>query len=124
MKLENQCVSLELAKKLEELGFEQESYFYWCKCKYHGQYYFEIKTKKECGNKLVKKRILPKSKCSAFTLAEIGEFFIKGTWLNTFFHSSEVQISRGRQGVNFKSDKNETNARAKMLIYLKENNLI
>ena len=29
MKLENQVVSLELAKKLKELGFEQKSLFYW-----------------------------------------------------------------------------------------------
>ena len=29
MKLENQVVSLELAKQLKELGFEQESYFYY-----------------------------------------------------------------------------------------------
>lgn len=29
MKLENQVVSLELAKKLKELGVKQESFFYW-----------------------------------------------------------------------------------------------
>ena len=29
MKLENQVVSLELAKKLKELGVKQESLFYW-----------------------------------------------------------------------------------------------
>ena len=31
MKLENQVCSLELAKKLKELGVKQESLFWWCK---------------------------------------------------------------------------------------------
>lgn len=30
MELEKQVVSLELAKKMKELGFEQNSYCYWC----------------------------------------------------------------------------------------------
>ena len=29
MKIENQVCSLELAKKLKELGVEQDSYFFW-----------------------------------------------------------------------------------------------
>ena len=29
MKLEDQCISLELAKRLKELGAKQESLFYW-----------------------------------------------------------------------------------------------
>jgi len=30
MKLEDQVISLELAKKMKELGFERNSHFYWC----------------------------------------------------------------------------------------------
>lgn len=32
MNLENICISLENAKKLNEIGIEQQSYFYWEKC--------------------------------------------------------------------------------------------
>jgi hypothetical protein len=35
MPLENQVVSLELAKKLKELGMKQESLFYWCGNRVH-----------------------------------------------------------------------------------------
>ena len=45
MKLENQVVSLELAKQLKELGVEQESLFYWVKGKmeygYEGEWSIE-----------------------------------------------------------------------------------
>lgn len=34
MKLEDQVISLELAKQLKGLGFEQKSLFYWCKAKF------------------------------------------------------------------------------------------
>jgi hypothetical protein len=62
MKLEHQCVNLELAKKLKELGVEQESYFTW---EERGSGYAELFLSKgtSCAHKYY----------SAFSVAELGE---------------------------------------------------
>ena len=117
MKIEEQVTSLEVSKKLKELGVEQESYFYWVElqgypCFYRGD---ELEYK---GEKTY----------SAFTVTELGELF--------------KQISIIVSGYNVRMKKNycrylsynivkavfledtEANARGKMLIYLIEHNLI
>jgi len=72
MKLENQVVSLELAKKLKELGFKQESLFWWrvwndgrAEADYLGGY-----TPKELGEN---KEMEFEGFYSAYTVAELGE---------------------------------------------------
>ena len=112
MKLEKQVVSLELAKKLKELGVKQDSHFSW----------FEMNT----GKFELYHSGLPtsKSKFSAFTVAELGEML-----LIQFTILKGVQISdpRGRYSRLVKRlyiFEDEANARAKMLIYLLENDLI
>jgi len=135
MKLENQVCSLELAKKLKELGVKQESLFYWCE--YKDQFVIPIKTKPYVifGNRKWKKELL----ISAFTVAELGEMlphripnhqkvnpysFIDVDFYKnpSGFYQGWINNSRVTSCV-IMSD-TEANARAKMLIYLIENNLL
>jgi hypothetical protein len=69
MKLENQCVSLEIAKRLKELGVKQDSYFHWRR-KYNkrikGKFTLNIGTLQPLlGDKHLA--------YSAYTVAELGE---------------------------------------------------
>lgn len=125
MQLEKQVVSLELAKKLKELGVKQESCFYWLR----GHIWYE--------------KNIPKTESqqfSAFTVAELGEMLpvvvkvknknyfitpthpdstIKEYWYggyNSFDKTEELFYTHGNN--------TEADARAKCLIYLIENNLI
>jgi len=67
MNIEDQVVSLEIAKKLKDLGFKQDSLFYWIKVKnievYGVSYVINI-----CGTNLEFEKIY-----SAFTASELGE---------------------------------------------------
>lgn len=104
MKLEDQVCSLELAKELKDLGVAEPSIFIYDGTtteltQQNAPYYYV-------------------DGFNAYSVAELGEMFRKGTWLNTFFHSHEIQISEGRANNNCMSAKNEADARAKTLIYL------
>lgn len=71
MKLKDQVVSLELAKKLKELGVKQESLFYWS----FGDVYEEGK-EEWCVNyrsKVTKRNGVDLEWYAAFTVAELGE---------------------------------------------------
>lgn len=137
MKLEQQVVSLELAQKLKELGVKQESYFQHY-LRYKGQdiehWVIGIPFDYEDRSDDV---------VSAFTCSELGEM------LPTYFHKdgSECRITivngNGLKYIDYATYKNqkpafllngypmlmnstdtEADARAKMLVYLLENNLI
>ena len=133
MKLENQVCSLELAKRLKELGVKQESLYYWSLCQGCVKEYGAkgIKVDYELGDSG------HGDKWSAFTVAELGEmlpvkFFDKeydeemytvfskndDEWITYYVYSEE-----GGEAYR-ETDKNEANARAKMLIYLIENKLM
>lgn len=130
MKLEDQVVSLELAKRLKELGVKQESVFHWN----------EYDTDDEGGEfKLdyMKFNIPAYETYSAFTVAELGEMLpsnIGGDWWLDVWKSDDlwyVAYTEEREGGghNFLSDflassTTEADARAKILVYLIENNLI
>lgn len=124
MKIENQVTSLELSKKLKELGVKQESLFYWVITltqDYHISFYDNelpevLKERNDCY--------------SAFTVAELGEMLPTGYYtlqtkedgwmccariLRTFERGVLIQNTWGDT---------EADARAKMLIYLYENKLI
>ncbi len=126
MKLEDQVCSLELAKKLKELGVKQESLFSWL--------YIE-KTKKwrlvASSEELeVRSFYVGKELISAFTVAELGEMLplryktrknldAKGDidgWVGVYWD--------GKANVEITENKSEANARAKCLIYLKEKGLV
>lgn len=131
MKLEQQVCSLVLAKRLKELGVKQESFCYWFTqtnavpvVPLYGddaERVFENwggKTPPSSNGGL----------WSAFTVAELGEFVPKGEYVETFFHSLEIQLTCTFQRPIAEKDvfvgSNEADCRAKMLIYLIENDLI
>jgi len=131
MKLEQQVCSLELAKKLKELGVKQDSLFHW---------------KTNFGMVVFNYSDLLLSEgnyCSAFTVAELGEMLLKEVYipykgnsgkkrkypqhLHCFFGGGDYFLinytgGNSQEHLTQKGD-NEANARAKMLIYLLENGL-
>ena len=133
MKLEQQVVSLELAKKLKELGVSQQSLFWW-------EWYIttEIKKSTDIPPKIVYLPNKPSTKNKplrnaqhypAYTVSELGEMlpthFHTIRCVNLDEHHYECLYPHHQQKGNphFKAD-TEADARAKMLIYLIENNLI
>jgi hypothetical protein len=114
MKIESQVCGLELARRLKELGVEQDSDFYWCElapnivkpfcslCREH----------RDFGSY---ERI-----CSAFTVAEFGEMLppafsssrgADGKWMCV----NEMKSSSEDGKIIFADT--EADARAKMLLY-------
>lgn len=121
MELTKQVTSLELSKRLKELGVKQESLFWW------------LNPFKEQGFILTQDSEWDKNDhhefCSAFTVAELGEMLnVSGFGDMTTsclgangWHCSGNTTKLGRKHF---IDTTEAGARAKMLIYLLENNLI
>lgn len=133
MELSEQVVSLELAKKMKELGFSQESLFWWFKDYYPDGYL-------ESGEwRIVDRRIIYQRAClfsrkdedteikdgdiiSAYSTAELGEMLPSAMSLTrkTVENSWRYQDIEG----NSLYADTEADARAKMLIYLAEQGLI
>ena len=138
MQLEDQMCSLELAKRLKELGVEQDSLFY-----YRTQYLYDGSDEIVLMiNKFDSPRAherMSNPKYSAFTVAELGEMLparlkpdlpskkfarldiCKGTdsrWLISYYYDITLPPKNALIG------NTEADARAKMLIYLIENDLI
>jgi hypothetical protein len=121
MKLEDQVVSLDLAKRLKELGVEQKSLFWWVNG--HGK--IELHDRRTDDGSV-----------SAFTVAELGEIlppFVKTErdgYVNFRQRKTDngLYLCSGYPGeelvIEFGDGTNEADARAKMLIYLIENKLI
>ena len=116
MKLENQVVSLDLAKRLKEVGVKQESLFVWYTNPWQHKTGLEIRKKAE-ENLLVGHA----DYCAAFTVAELGEMLPEDESFRIKHTTGECNIWRDDEV--FSGD-TETDARAKMLIYLLENKLI
>jgi len=148
MPLENQVVSLELAKKLKELGINQESLWWWyndfsdsspcCQSSVtFDSHWFQDKSPMvwrctKCGN-IIKKEdistvdnfvIRKKGIYSAYTCAELCEML-------PFYRLMVVRSGDKKECTITDEDtsvqgygKNLTNAMAKMLIYLIENKLV
>lgn len=133
MKIEDQVCSLELAKRLEELGVKQESYFYHHWYKKNRDY--EYIDHKICAEKIEefddgkwKLKVY-----SAFTVAELGEILpanLEDKYLTSHKCSRNGWWIFYSKFNDKDTDNNscwsarEPDARAKMLIYLIENNLI
>lgn len=117
--IENHVTSLELSKKLNELGVKQESEFYWTRPGKEGAYvcwHYE----KACRDETKEwERI------SAFLSSEIGEVLPEktSTWkAGDYFFCRYGLWDEGSTHVE--SSETECDARSKMLIYLIENKII
>lgn len=129
MKLENQVCSIDLAKKLKELGVAQKSIWNWFP-------YYEFVNKEDKNPtqiyRLREGGIIGKGHYSAFTVAELGEmlpeqvYTIKGE--GDFYCWSDIEWTNEEGLFDDHIDPiyadTEADARAKMLIYLIENKLI
>ena len=150
MKLENPVVSLELAKRLKELGVKQESLFYWADTRKSHKEYNCVKGEFIPFNEMSmeielvmgKDNALNNSKhyndsepISAFTVAELGEIFCTGDELSYKFKTYRAVDSNWWIEVGYTENRRidetqmfqaetEADARAKMMIYLIENNFI
>lgn len=121
MTLEKQVVSLELARKLKELGVRQESAFYWRElsgeCKLHKNYSVNVKRREwvYCF--------------AAFTVAELGEMLpIKTASYREAGDHWEMRMSNpsyeAKQFTHDLRTATEADARAKMLCYLIEQKIV
>ncbi len=138
MELPQQVCSLDLAKRLQELGVKQESLFWWIQqvqehLERNGTVTF-IPTE----SWVVNDRPGSADSYSAFTVAELGEILPESIHVSGApFH---LRITHGTRAVhhwaigytNYDAswwpglidEKNEANGRAKLLVYLLENNLL
>ncbi len=113
MTLESQVTSLELSRRLAELGIKQESLWYWGRW---GKIWELVQTHPNANL----------DKYSSFTVAELGELLPKNEWTTTGSTSDRWIVEYhdfNSQGKVVEAP-TEADARAKMLIYLIENKLI
>ena len=140
MKLENQVTNLELSKKLKDIGVKQESVWYWYEATKLASAKNEMQEIKYWT--LARSPLMAKEIYSAFTVAKLGERL--PNYVSTSNcgggrnaervdylvcsnqNSREAWIAKDTKEVNWVSfrDRNEANARAKLLIYILENKLI
>lgn len=135
--LKNQVVSLELSKRLKELGVPQESHFYWSKdFDVNNEFTGEEPVVEE--DRWLEYNEMEKAKvCSAFLVGELGEMIpmelknrngkCDGGYFETYrmtFKKWIVEYCQGKKVVAHIMGDTEADARAKMLIYLLENNLL
>lgn len=134
MKLEDQKVSLEYAKKLKELGVKQESLFYWI-----GYDFTDQNNWVQYGMPFTVPE--PHMYISAFTIAELIEMFPVSIWHDDLEYFLIIQMNQWSDGkkyfmsnyqsisdelfydVSFDSE-NMADSLAKMLIHLIENELM
>lgn len=122
MELKDQVVSLELSKRLKELGVNHESYFNWCD---------RFQSRVGAPEEIVEPHLIRGNAgwvsdvlAPAYTVAELGEM------LSTKDNTNTIRCTNvyNQWGCDYESHRTfgntEADARAKMLIYLIENKLI
>lgn len=132
MEPSNQVCSLELARKLKELGVKQDSLCVWVRNAHRKRFLIENRLLSDFYERYVDKG----GECyCAFTVAELGELmknYDEDMFVSYNFDNDEsfewiAQINRWSDitfvGHTEHAD-TEANARAKMLVYLLENQLI
>jgi hypothetical protein len=139
MKFEEQFVSLELALKMKELGFRQDSLFWWIPDqdkKYLLHSYGEVTVLEGIGTEILHDSFVEVTrimrhkkleKISAFSIAELGEILhdhiaeirpCNAGWEVLRFNPLDYKEKKYTQSATL------ADALAKMLIYLAENGLI
>ena len=117
MKLENQVVSLELSVKIHNLGITAPSLFY-----------TDSSKSKNDEIEMWDKPDYCLDNINRYTVAELGEMLPKyyethkvadEYWFTGYIKEGKIELQNDNDFYE-----TEANARAKMLIYLKENNLI
>ena len=137
LELKDQVISLESAKRLKELGCPQESLFYWMINKGNpndSKYMFYKETQSYKRYKKIKSQGCIEY-ISTYTASELGELLPTMIRINGIKHI--LMIGKGfnpncwkvsyRGGPNHKiiiDSVNEAEARAKMLIHLKEEGVV
>lgn len=130
MELKQQVTSLELSKRLKELGCRQESAFYWVRSIDGGHYL--------SPESIVPMRPTENGETSAYSVAELGQMLPKWTssWLDVKKGDGDEGIGdvwicevhfpgKDRPEDKPSEDGNtEADARAKMMIYLLEQGII
>jgi hypothetical protein len=112
MKLEQQVCSLQLAKRLTELGVKHESFLIWRKSQHGNGWLVEgYKTADQSEH------------YAAFTVAELGSLLPNGT-ISWFDPYNDWQCKTSNSKKHIKRQWSEADTRARMLIYLIENKLI
>jgi len=131
MNLEDQITSLEISKRLKELGVKQESLWMWRKYSLcDGPKLFLSPSK---GTELAVLSGKLEYEYRAFTVAELGEMLPME--LKTEIYFETTRYAKGRWMVTYRKreaghpfilteEATEANARGKMLIYLLENKLL
>jgi hypothetical protein len=120
MKLERQVCALDLAKRLKELNVHQNSLFYYCYSKRTARHWISTKNEFEHYDKQEDFVIL---NYSAFTVAELGMLLPKDKIIKIKFFSSGNHGIIQNGHIEF-LESTEADVRAKMLIYLIENNVV
>jgi hypothetical protein len=123
MIFEDQFSDFALSKKLQELQVKQESLFYWTLDSLRG---WEIRRNGEIFENSPWSPYLEDGDCSAFTVAELGEFL--GEHVNgiqySFCHGSIDWHWYNEKDDDFLYASTEADIRANKLIYLLNNKLI
>lgn len=134
MKLESQVTSLEISKRLKELGVKQESLFWW-----DSSNSICCAGPKRMGNTFYPENLdsyYTKNTISAFTVAELGEMLPEDITVEGINY--QIQFTNGIHSIGYQGEIDvsvfkvihetigltEVDARGKMLIYLLENGLI
>ena len=126
MKLEDQLVSLELAKELKSLGVKQDSLWYWCENQEGGErpITHDIYIKYVATNRVYN---MPELKIySAFTCSELGEMLPRQltyhkSFDNTLWWVILPDALDPTSSIYKTSSTSEANARAKCLVWLIKN---
>ena len=125
MELSKQVVSLEIAKKLKELGVKQDSVFVWL----YRNYKISMPPQEDWQIELRQTSYHKEGEIySAFTVAELGEMLptntatFRETTKNKLFVCTRNELST-LSLLSFRAE-TEADARGKTLIYLLENKLM
>lgn len=125
MKLENQVCTLEQAKKLKELGIDQETEFYFRMGKiWHFREVTDWPNQEQLYD-LIQSGAEGERIFAAYTVAELGEMLPIGFYsVACADHSDWLCDNQNYATANIGASKNEAECRAAMLIHLIESKLI